>query len=139
MNFACEMPQRWVGRCWEGQRRDRLLLSQSQCVRRGCGTFQRRLGGVCAAGQASGFRHRRSGPEAHSQRDHRGVASGPCGVGHQNCVCHSLSVFFDFFFKMTLKSHAFTHTAHRKSNTINIYILRVCSPVMRCTQPHMSH
>lgn len=64
-----------------GAGRKRLLLSQSQFVQGGCGTFQRRLGGACAAGQASGFRHRGTSAEVHSQRGHRGVASGSCGVG----------------------------------------------------------
>lgn len=70
-------------------RKDHIPLSQSQFVQGGCGTFQRRLGGVCVAGQAwGGFRHRKNGTEVHSQRGHRGGSQTPMVVGHQNCVAH---------------------------------------------------
>lgn len=78
------------------------------CVQGGCGTFQRRLGGVCVAGQASGgFGYPENSTEVRSQRGHRRGPLGSCDVGPQNRVRHSGSVFFNFFFKMTLKSHVF--------------------------------
>lgn len=68
------------GEALGGARRAEIPLSQSQFVQGGCGTFQRRLGGVCVAGQAwGGFRHRENGIEVHSQRGHRG--GGPDAYG----------------------------------------------------------
>lgn len=71
-----------------GTRRDQIPLPQSQFVLGGWGTFQRRLGGVCAPGQAwGGFRHRENGTEVHSQATGDG-AQMPVVVGHRNCMSH---------------------------------------------------
>ena len=50
MNFPCGLPEMGVGDVGRGWK----SLYPPLCVQGGCGTFQRRLGGVYVAGAASG-------------------------------------------------------------------------------------